>query len=276
MKDWLEHNRQQYRLMMTVLGNLMASGFSPVPTPPARDSHYRQDHTRSILELLSSFPEEVVPNPLKVFSTGPLYQPKTANWAETIDVEILGAPVPDQDQQAFSLIRRIMDDMGTESQLTMVLGHVGWLGDLVRAETGDPSLPQEIRTLLMQGNLAGAEDRLGSMAPVTQKLLTPNSPESFRHLASAVAAIQPAILTSLQSALGSRFQVQWDLSLTGSVPYYTGLVFELYLPGSGWPLLHGGRFAMDLIDRHWEGIGFTLHLDPLLSFQTQSGVEEGF
>lgn len=268
MQAWLEHNRQQYQFLMALWNFLIARGFNPVPTPPAHDREFRQDHTQAILELLSSFRPESIEWPLSVFSTGPLYQPRAGRWLETIDVEILGASPRDDDRQALELIGELVPTLapeGVSPACLMVFGHVGWL-DQVLGQLGlSPEQRQDLRRLFMDGNLVEAEQQVAQWAPEAKPLFVPQSTEDFF---PRLAKVAPWVNGDPDPSplLPDTWAVEWDLSLTGTWPYYTGLVFSLFLPGIGQPLLNGGRFSWRQAGRLWQGVGFTLYLEPLLAY----------
>jgi ATP phosphoribosyltransferase regulatory subunit len=60
--------------------------------------------------------------------------------------------------------------------------------------------------------------------------------------------------------------VTYDLSFVSHMTYYTGLVFEFYGAGSGFPLGNGGRYdgLMKQFGLHVGATGFGLRVDRLL------------
>jgi hypothetical protein len=60
--------------------------------------------------------------------------------------------------------------------------------------------------------------------------------------------------------------VSWDLASVGTWPYYDGLVFSLYGPSIGQPLIRGGQFRLTLGSRSWQGIGFTVFVGAYEQF----------
>ncbi len=265
MADWLLQNRNEYRLMMTVLNHFLQQGFNPVPTAPAQGRHYREDHTQAILELLSSFPESHLSFPLKVFSLGPVYDAGHGRWAETIDVEILGEGGAGDELLAAALIMELIGVWpGLAEDTMMVLGHLSILDQALATEGLPPGVRREIRQALSAGNLVQADILMASQAPKAQALLLSQSYGDFvRALRAALPEADFTHLAKLECTLGVHTQTRWDLSLTGNWPYYTDLVFSLYLKDLGQPLLNGGRFSSTVHGRTWHGVGFTLYLDSL-------------
>ena len=72
-------------------------------------------------------------------------------------------------------------------------------------------------------------------------------------------------LQAVWTALGRWEELQLDLSLTGDMDYYNGLVFQGYLAGVPRPVLKGGQY--DLLARKFcpgaGAIGFALYLDEM-------------
>jgi ATP phosphoribosyltransferase regulatory subunit len=60
--------------------------------------------------------------------------------------------------------------------------------------------------------------------------------------------------------------VSFDPSLVGSLGYYTGVYFEGYAAGQGFPLLSGGRYdrLYDSFHRPLAATGFALKIDRLM------------
>lgn len=266
MDQWLRQNRQQYQLLMALSEFLIARGFNPIPTPPAHDLEFRQDHTLALLDLLTSFRTVESHWPLTVFSTGPLYQARAGKWLETLDVEIFGPNPAHEDMRALALITELIPALATGSPAPaclMALGQVAWLDTALTRQGLQSSQRQEIRQNLMDGHLVEAENALSRLAPTVKPLCTPQPPEPFF---SKLAQLVPEIPTHPLPKWPSNWQIEWDLSLTGNWPYYTGMVFSLYLPGIGQPLLNGGRFTITRAGKQWSGVGFTLYLESLMSY----------
>jgi len=264
LNAWLRHNRQQYHVFVRLIDFLLGQGFDPVPTPPTRDAEYRQDHTRAMLDILSSFRDWDSRRPLKVFSTGPLYQPRTSQWTEAIDVEILDGNEPDGDAQALELIGTIMPTLADEipqDELFLVVGHVGWLRTVLSRLGMPVDAQQEVHTAFQQGDLVSADHWLSRYDARVRSLLVPKAAQEFfpdlEEWIPGITGAQP------HWAVPDHWTIRWDLSLTGSWPYYTGLVFSLGHPEIGHPLLNGGRFSLTQGRHSWHGVGFTLYPDPM-------------
>ena len=266
MDEWLNQNRREYELMMMVINQFLTQGFYPVPTPPTQAGHYREDHTQSILDILSSFPESHIQFPLKVFSLGPVYDPGYGRWAETIDVEILGSGGPQHELLALEVIMQLIATWPNLSSRTlMVMGHLGLLHQILTTKSVPANVITQIRQALRSGNLVTARALMPpALTSHTQELLLSMPYVTFlNNLRQSLPEADFDHLSRLEHVVGQHVETRWDLSLTGNWSYYTDLVFSLYLKDVGQPVLNGGRFVQDLHGRSWQGVGFTLYLDPL-------------
>ncbi len=265
MEEWLNQNRREYELMMMIINQFLEQGFFPVPTAPAESGRYREDHTQSILELLSSFPPSHIRFPLQVFSLGPVYDPGYGRWAETIDVEILGSGGSEHDILALELIMRLISTWpDLASRTLMVMGNVGLLNQILVTESVPELTAVQILGYLRAGNLVAAENLMAHLPPAGRRLLLSQPfPDFLNNLHKILPQADFEHLSHLDHVVHQHVETRWDLSLTGNWRYYTDLVFSLYLKDVGQPVLNGGRFVQDIHGRSWQGIGFTLYLDPL-------------
>lgn len=252
MNRFLAESRTQYQVFLGITEILFNRGFSPVTTEPYQNNSFRTDHTEALVNWLNSFPADYIEWPLKLFSTGPLFRPGRS-WSEAVDVEWIGPPGTQEEQVMVELIGDVASWLSPrvagQNLLTAVFGHIGWLQDLGKRSGLSKGEIDALIDALRRGQLARVADYFG--------------PDSewvglFRPHEEALIAQT----LDVEPVPGPRScRTVWDLSLTGSHDYYTGLTFALYHPGSGQPLINGGRFAINRGPRTVEGIGFTLFLD---------------
>ena len=170
----------------------------------------------------------------------------------------------------------LSDAMGSAWQLEV--GHMGYLSGLLDAFKVPESARQGILARLRARNsheLAAAARAAGleeEGARALQELLTLCGPASQVLERAAAACRNPAMeeavaqLRALESQLAAEGQsLQIDLSLSGEMEYYNGLIVQGYLRGAPRPVLKGGRY--DLLARKFTpgvgAIGFAVYLDEL-------------
>ncbi|WP_085035144.1 ATP phosphoribosyltransferase regulatory subunit [Ensifer aridi] len=140
--------------------------------------------------------------------------------------------------------------------------------------------PHEIATRLIESNeltrvslpkaaLEALEDFLSIRVPLEQ------APDALRGFASAAGlALGPAFDTFLaradaMAAQGLPFgRLTYDAALGRPHDYYTGLVFEFYVPGTDRALVTGGRYDQLLTllgaDRPIAAVGFSVEIDRVV------------
>lgn len=83
-----------------------------------------------------------------------------------------------------------------------------------------------------------------------------------------------ATIYQLLEAYQAAEPVQFDLGVIRDLDYYTGMVFEAYAPGLGFPLCGGGRYDRMLADfgADCPATGFALGVERLLLAIEQAGL----
>lgn len=283
MQEWLAEETRRYQETLQLIGQLVTAGFSPIPTDPSdpeepgEQGRMRRDHTVAIVERLSSWSPQRLSLPLRVFSSGPVYE--HGRWADSLDVEYVEDGAAKGETEIFQLIQRLVGSRGGRAELVLVLGHIGLLDALCQASGLDPEAAESVRRVLSQGKIAEARRRLFQVGAEWAEWLYPLSTERWQqHLVPWLEQLAPQAAQEAQrlhaQATATGLATRWDLSLTGSWPYYTGLVFSLYEVGLGQALIKGGRFRVVQGSRDFRGVGFTLWLDPWFRRPLGSGTEE--
>lgn len=267
MEAWLEREAAASRRTLALIRELTDQGFRPVPTDPTREAEVRRDHTLAIIEVLASWAPSAFRYPLKVFSSGPVYE--RGHWAESLDVEVLedgAARIHSAEAVIFDLLRHLVETRPAGSgSLVLVVGHREIMRRLVSAAGADEEASHAIWDAFGRGDWVAGVARLSRLDPDLLPLVRPSGPddvaEALRRLSDRYPAAKIApFIAELPRALDHLPAVRWDFGLTGSWPYYTGLLFALYERGQGEALVKGGRFTVHYQERSWHGSGFTIML----------------
>lgn len=208
-------------------------------------------------------------------------------------VELIGSDSALADAEVVALACQSLTAAGLDG-FKLGLGHVAFLGGLFEWAGLSALLVRELRAALVARDLVGYERRLrgAGLAPQAEAVLC--ALPTFRgDLAAAVAQFgglgAPAVERALQElgqvmalleAAGLAGSVALDLGLCHALDYYTGLIFEVHLPGLGAPVLTGGRY--DGLLAEWSAVepgaqrptaatGFALELDRLLEALERQG-----
>ena len=161
------------------------------------------------------------------------------------------------------------------------IGHVDFIQSLFEATSLDEEQKEEIRTLIANRNFFGVEEILDHYEIADQVK------EAFHQLpeltggpeiladAGRIAPGEAARLAverlrqiyDLLKIYGVEDHVTFDLSMSGSYGYYTGIIFRAYTYGTGDAVVRGGRYdhLLEKFGKKTPSIGFAIILDELMS-----------
>ncbi|MBP2644895.1 MAG: hisZ [Firmicutes bacterium] len=170
-------------------------------------------------------------------------------------VELLGAPGANGDAEIIALAVEAMREAGLEN-FQISIGQVGFINGITEEVTLSVNDRQRIKKCIVSRDLVGLEESLAAsgLDEETQKLikeipLLQGGQEVIGQVYKAVknpvsrAALEN--LTEIQrliASYGLEQYVKIDLGLIRDFNYYTGMVFEGYTAGLGFPLCGGGRY----------------------------------
>ncbi len=217
---------------------------------------------------------------LKYYYSENVYRPSaeshTFKEISQMGLEYIGAVGEAEVQQAVTLAARSLETLGPAWVLE--ISHMGYLSGLFDAlavpESARPRLLERLRSKnaheLRAAALAAGLGDAGAGALSALLTLRGNYAETLERAAGLCrsAAMEAAVaeLRALADSLaGYNGAIRLDLTLSGEMEYYNGLVFQGYLRRLPRPLLKGGRY--DLLARKFTpgagAIGFAVYLDEL-------------
>ncbi|MBA4603225.1 ATP phosphoribosyltransferase regulatory subunit [Thermoactinomyces mirandus] len=243
----------------------------------------RPDQTAPIARLVTSVLKRE-PLPLRLFYHGNVFraQEKEAGRSSELfqsGVELVGQSCPEADTEVIALSIEALRACEIHFPI-IALSHVGLLEGFLRERIDHKAAISKLKQTLGLRDLVAfrqilacldlsSADRQEILA-ITRSGLEHDQWKSLMKLARTEpvhdAFVYLERVWNNLEASGCTQLVKVDLSLVGSLDYYTGVYFEGYADGQGFPLVSGGRydqlyqeFGVDL-----PATGFALKTDRLL------------
>ena len=203
------------------------------------------------------------PKPMRLFSTGSLYrydEPQYGRYREfwQANFELFGSARPEADAEILILTNNILKRLGLKDYLFKV-GHTGILRGILTQESLDDEKQNRVRQLLDKKLWAEALD-VSRETGISQKgletlesLLELKGEDTFEVLSQIKESIQDyetalAAADNLWKILklikdsGEQLEIVVEPGFARGLEYYTGMIFESYVPGLDIALGGGGRY----------------------------------
>jgi ATP phosphoribosyltransferase regulatory subunit len=242
----------------------------------------RPDQTAPIARMVCSVLKDE-PLPLRLFYHASVFRAQEREAGRDAEffqsgVELIGESGPEADAEVIILAMESLTSCGLDS-FQIVLGHVGLLDEWLRDKAGEErtgklkeclsrrdwaGFTQELEESGMDGR--SREELLGVLRPAAGREILARLGELAGIPGAAEAAAHLNIIWRHLEAAGYSGRLVLDLSLLGSMGYYTGVYFEGYAEGHGFPLLGGGRYdgLYAEFGRPLPATGFALKTDRVL------------
>lgn len=194
-----------------------------------------------------------------------------------VGVELIGESGPEADSEILALAISSLRRIGIE-KFTVSLGHMGVLNGLLESLSWEKPLLDELRTLILEKDFVGLHQLLETAGLEENKeelLKLITQPLSIRELKGIIPRVSGGIQAALQEiesiiemldSYGYSQYIQVDLSTLRSLDYYTGMVFEIYTVGIGYPIGGGGRYDNLLCQygQDYPATGFALGIERIM------------
>jgi ATP phosphoribosyltransferase regulatory subunit len=191
--------------------------------------------------------------------------------------ELVGAPGPEADAEVLTLASAALAALGLRTA-RISLGTMGYFSALTRAAGASGRLESALidavdrKDLPMLRSLCEREVPPGKAREAILMLAQPPRPQTqAAQLLAQAEALAPsddarAALRRISDTLArAKGDLEIDLGEVRGLGYYTGIIFNLYAPGSPRPVGGGGRYD-NLLGRFGDSrpaVGFSLDLDAL-------------
>jgi histidyl-tRNA synthetase len=222
----------------------------------------RPEFTASVARLVASKLRNE-PKPMRLFSVGSLYrydEPQYGRFREfwQSNYELFGSDRPEADAEILILTNDLLRRLGLQNY-RFKIGHTGILRGILTQEGLDEAKQNSVRQLLDKKSWEEAL-AVARGADVSQKCLTTlerlfetRGEDAFKVLESvketvqgydsAVAAVENLWkILELVKDSGAQLDVMVEAGFARGLEYYTGMIFEPYVPELDVALGGGGRY----------------------------------
>jgi histidyl-tRNA synthetase len=216
----------------------------------------RPEFTASIARLATTTLKNE-PRPLRTFSVGSVYrydEPQRGRYREfwQSDFEVIGSSKPEADAEIILLTNSLMQAVGLKNY-AFKLGHIGVLRGILNQENVDDKAQNAILQRMDKKEYAEAFALMPQKCrAVLEGLLKLKSSDVFetaekikQHVAgySEAAASAENLLAILNLVTKSGCEIAVvEPAFARGLEYYTGLIFEVYIPELDIALGGGGRY----------------------------------
>ena len=203
------------------------------------------------------------PRPFRLFCVGSLYrydEPQQGRYREfwQSNFELMGSNKPEADAEIIMLTNSLMEAVGLNNCVFKV-GHVGVLRGILSQEKVDEKTENEVMQLMDKKQYddalklvkaAGASEKCvttlrklvelkgGKVFEIIEKM--EKYVKSYEKAVDAVENLQEILKLVLES--GCEIDMTVDAGFSRGLEYYTGMIFEVYVPELDIALGGGGRY----------------------------------
>ena len=244
----------------------------------------RPDITPSVARAAATlFGEEKLPIRLcytgNTFVNHSSYQGRLRE-ATQLGAELIGDDSVEADAEMLALVIESMQAVGLK-EFQLNVGKLGFFHSLIEDAALDEDARERIVELINNRNFYGVEEYLDSI------MVKRSSREAFASLGELVGGVEvlsKAKNTAPNSAgvmaikrlerifnilkmYGVEKYITFDLGMTGTYGYYTGIIFRGYTYGTGDAVVKGGRYdrLLEKFGKKSPSIGFAIVIDELMN-----------
>lgn len=253
---------ESYELLSAKAGEEVRSRMFVFEDLGGRNVALRPEFTSSIARLIATTLKNE-PKPLRLFCVGSLYrydEPQLGRYREfwQSNYELIGSKKPDADAEILILTRNLMKASGLK-KFGIKIGHVGVLRSILNQEELEDDIQNRILQLMDKKRYddafrlledAGVSEKGRTTIQKLVKLRGNNFLEISASIVECVADYEKSVeaATNLSEILelivrsGYEIEMTLDAGFARGLEYYTGMIFEIYVPDMNIALGGGGRY----------------------------------
>ncbi|MGE7091631.1 ATP phosphoribosyltransferase regulatory subunit [Lysinibacillus sp. NPDC048646] len=205
---------------------------------------------------------------------------------EQMGIELIGDNSVFADAEVIVTAMELLKQFGLE-EFKVTIGHAGVLHCILQDYTESIEQEDTLRTLLVQRNYVGFEEAVESFdLPKTksdallqfiEEAMNVNEIKDIEKYVRKNDALEyMQQLAKLLEVANLADNVAFDFTLSSHMSYYTGMLFEVFASGSGFPLGNGGRYdgLLEVFGSKVGATGFSIRVDRLLETLAGQTVEK--
>jgi histidyl-tRNA synthetase len=222
----------------------------------------RPEFTASVARLVAAKLRNE-PKPMRLFSAGSLYrydEPQYGRFREfwQSNYELFGSPRPEADAEILMLTNDLLKRLGLKNY-RFKIGHTGILRGILDQEGMDEAKQNSVRQLLDKKSweealaIARGADVSQKCLAALERLFETRGEDAFKVLETVKETVQGydgavAAAENLWEILelvkdsGAKLDVMVEAGFARGLEYYTGIIFESFVPGIDVALGGGGRY----------------------------------
>ena len=201
--------------------------------------------------------------------------------------ELIGVDTVEADAEMLAMVVDCLSSIGLR-EFQVSVGNVEFFQSLIEDASLDPESEMRVRELINNRNYFGVEEYLDSIqVRRSAKEALSGLGDLFggvEVLAQArnIAPNSKAIMAlrrleqiyDILTIYGAEKYISFDLSMSGTYGYYTGIIFRGYTFGTGDAIVKGGRYdhLLEKFGKESPSIGFALVIDELMKALTRQHV----
>jgi histidyl-tRNA synthetase len=253
---------ESYELLAVKAGEEVRSRMYAFKDLGGRRVALRPEFTASVARLVATTLRNE-PKPLRMFCMGNLYrydEPQQGRFREfwQSNYELMGSSKPDADAEIIMLTSSLVKAVGLK-KFTFKVGHVGVLRSILDQEKVEDKAQNGIMQLmdkkqyddaLMLVEEAGVSEKCLSTLQDLVKVKGTRVADTLNEMEKNVEGYKSATdavknlyaILELVSESGEKIDIDVEAGFARGLEYYTGMVFEVYVPEMDIALGGGGRY----------------------------------
>jgi len=253
---------ESYELLAAKAGEEVRSRMYAFEDLGGRKVALRPEFTASVARLVATTLRNE-PKPLRLFCVGSLYrydEPQKGRFREfwQSNYELMGSSKPEGDAEIIMLTNSLMKSVGLKNCVFKV-GHVGVLRGVLNQENVEEKVQNEIMQLMDKKQYedalklvedAGTSEKCLATLKKLVKIKGSRVSQVLRKMKQQVESYGRAVdavknlreILELVSETGEKIDMVVEAGFARGLEYYTGMIFEPYVPEMDIALGGGGRY----------------------------------